>query len=392
MNHAVFTIMKKELSRFFGDKRMVMTTVILPGLMIFLMYQFVGTALSEQLETKEENQIQIQAVNLPDSIDAVAKQSHITMQGIAKNSESQAKQQVKNQEMDLFMEFPADFDKQVTEYDIQNGKEAPAVKIYYNEASNDSIAAFQLMSQLLEGYEGSLCNKFDVNPGEEEYNLATDKDTAGSALSSMLPMLLLMFLYSGCVSVAPESIAGEKERGTIATLLITPVKRGNIALGKITALSLIALLSGASSTLGTILSLPKMLQMDESVSTNVYDFTDYVLLAIVILSTVLLLVTAISIISAFAKTVKEAQTYVTPVMVVVLLVGISAMFGEGAKTEWYYYLVPLYNSVQSMAGIFAFEAAPVQIVLTTVSNILATGIGVFILTRMFHSEKVIFSR
>lgn len=392
MNHAIFIVMKKELARFFGDKRMVMTTVLLPGLMIFLMYQFMGTAISSQISQKEENQVQIQAVNLPKSIEMVAGQSDLSIKNIEENQEKKAKELVTAQELDLYLVFEEDFDKQVDEYEIKDGKDAPAVKIYYNAASNDSVSAFEIMTQLLDGYEGTLCNKFDVNPGDTEYNLATDKDTAGSLFSSMLPMLLLMFLYSGCLSVAPESIAGEKERGTIATLLITPVRRGNIAMGKIAALSLIALLSGASSTLGTILSLPKMMQAEDHVSTNVYHFYDYALLAIVILSTVLLMVTAISIISAFAKTIKEAQTYVTPLMVLVLLVGITAMFGNSAKADWYYYLVPLYNSVQCMIGIFSFEAVPGHIVLTMASNLAVTGVGVFVLTRMFHSEKVIFTR
>ena len=76
------------------------------------------------------------------------------------------------------------------------------------------------------------------------------------------------------------------------------------------------------------------------------------LLGVVILSTVLLLITLISIVSAFAKSVKEAQTYVTPLMIVVILVGVTAMFGSGAKTELCYYLIPVYNSVQCMVGIF----------------------------------------
>lgn len=73
----------------------------------------------------------------------------------------------------------------------------------------------------------------------------------------MLPMLLMLFLFSGCMAVAPESIAGEKERGTIATLLVTPMKRSDLAIGKILALALIALLSGISSALGTVLALPQ---------------------------------------------------------------------------------------------------------------------------------------
>lgn len=392
MNSAIWTIMKKELARFFGDKRMVMTTVLLPGLMIFLMYQFMGSAISEQISQTEENKMKIQAVNLPKSVEAIAEQGKLTIKEIDGLKEKEAQELVTSQELDLYLVFPADFDEQVADYDIQSGKEAPAVKIYYNAASNDSMSAYKVITQILDGYEGSLCNKFDVNPGDEGYNLATEKDTVGSMFSSMLPMLLLIFLYSGCVSVAPESIAGEKERGTIATLLITPVKRSDIAMGKIGALSLIALLSGVSSTLGTILSLPELMQAEEDVSAGVYGLSDYILLAVVILSTVLLMITAMSIISAFAKTIKEAQTYVTPLMIVVILVSVTAMFGNGAKEDWYYYLIPLYNSVQCMVGIFSFEAVSSHIMTAVAGNLVVTAAGVFVLARMFHSEKVIFTR
>lgn len=392
MNNAVWTIMKKELARFFGDKRMVMTTILLPGLMIFFMYQFMGTALQTQMEGKEQEKMTIQAAYLPESMKGLAEQSGLPLKEISEEKIEEAKEQVVSQDLDLCLIFPENFDQQVAEYQIESGKPAPGVKVYFNAASNDSLSAYEAVTSLLEGYEGTLCNKFDVNPGEERYNLATDKDTAGSVFSSMLPMLLLMFLYSGCIAVAPESIAGEKERGTIATLLITPVKRGDIALGKIVALSLIALLSGASSTIGTVLSLPALMQMEDEVSKNVYQIADYALLALIILSTVLVLITAISIISAFAKTIKEAQTYITPLMIIVVLVGVTAMFGDGAKAENYYYLIPLYNSVQSMVAIFSFEAMVPHIVLTVVSNLAATGLGVLVLTRMFHSEKVIFTR
>lgn len=392
MNQTIITIMKKELARFFGDSRMVMTTILLPGLMIFLMYNFMGDAISSQVSVDEEYQMKIAAVNLPASIEKMAEQGDLEVKDMDADQEKKAKEQVTSQDLDLFMVFPENFDEQVAEYDITSKKAAPEVEVYYNAASTESGTAYDTMTQLLETYEGTLCNKFDVNREDKEYNLATDKDTAGSMFASMLPMLLLIFLYSGCIAVAPESIAGEKERGTIATLLITPVKRGDIAIGKISALSLIALLSGASSALGTILSLPKMMQIDGNVSANVYQVSDYLLLAVVILSTVLIMVTLISIISAFAKTIKEAQTYVTPLMVLVLLVGITAMFGNGAKAEGFYYLVPLYNSVQCMISIFSFEIVPVHIITTVVANLAVTGIGVFVLTRMFHSEKIIFTK
>ena len=207
----------------------------------------------------------------------------------------------------------------------------------------------------------------------------------------MMPMLLVMLLFSGCMAVAPESIAGEKERGTIATLLITPTKRSHIAIGKIFALSLMALISGASSTIGIVLSLPKLMGGTMELDGSVYGVTDYAMVALVILSTVLLLITLISIISAYAKTIKEASTYVTPLMILSMLIGLSGMMG-GAVTNPLLYLIPIFNSVQSMIGIFSFEGDLVNVLITVGANIAVTVVGVFVLTRMFNSEKIMFNK
>ena len=298
---------------------------------------------------------------------------------------------VRNQKLDLYIRFPAGFDEAVAAYDMASGKAAPQVEVYYNSAAATSGDGYNLVLEILNQYESSLVNKFHVN-WNGIYDLATQEDATGSIFSSMMPMLLLIFLFSGCMAVAPESIAGEKERGTIATLLITPTKRGSIALGKIMALSVISLLSGASSAIGTTLSLPKLMGAASEQLTVTYGVGDYALLGVVILSTVLLLITLISIVSAFAKSVKEAQTYVTPLMIVVILVGVTAMFGGGAKTELCYYLIPVYNSVQCMVGIFAFSASPVLILTAVAANLAVTGLGVFLLTRMFNSEGIMFSR
>ena len=120
--------------------------------------------------------------------------------------------------------------------------------------------------------------------------------------------------------------------------------------------------------------------------------TDYLLLGVVILSTVLLMVTLISLISAYARTIKEAQTAVTPLMLVVMLLGVTAMFGSGVKQAVVYYMIPLYNSVQCMVGVFSFDFSPLNILITVVSNLIYTGIGVYALTKMFNSERIVFSK
>ena len=385
MRSPVLTIFKKELARFFGDRRMALTTILLPGLMIYVLYTFMGNALSSQFSVEDTYRPTAVVENLPDSLSAALSQA------LEIQEEAEPMELVRNQKLDLYIRFPAGFDEAVAAYDMASGKAAPQVEVYYNSAAATSGDGYNLVLEILNQYESSLVNKFHVN-WNGIYDLATQEDATGSIFSSMMPMLLLIFLFSGCMAVAPESIAGEKERGTIATLLITPTKRGSIALGKILALSVISLLSGASSAIGTTLSLPKLMGAASEQLTVTYGVGDYALLGVVILSTVLLLITLISIVSAFAKSVKEAQTYVTPLMIVVILVGVTAMFGGGAKTELCYYLIPVYNSVQCMVGIFAFSASPVLILTAVAANLAVTGLGVFLLTRMFNSEGIMFSR
>ena len=274
-------------------------------------------------------------------------------------------------------------DTLVEAYDTGKGP-APSVELHFDASDANSGAAREILSSFLNNYETALVNKFDI----AEINTATEEQSSGQLFASILPMLLMTMLYSGCTSVATESIAGEKERGTIATLLITPVKRSHIALGKILALSLIALLSGVSSILGTVLSLPKM--MGDAVSGSIYGMREYLLLSVVILSTVLLMVTAISIISTFAKSVKEAGTMTSPLMVVVMLFGVIGMAGLGSGDNYALYLIPLYNTSQAMASIFSFGDVGIPVLLTALSNFICALAGIWVLTKLFRSERILY--
>jgi sodium transport system permease protein len=388
--------MKKEFARFFGDRRMVIM-LILPGVMIYAVYSLMGSALQNMNMPHAEYTPKAYVVNLPDSLKGDIMDgwawAHLLQIGSADVPDMQAaKDKVTLKEADLCVIFPPDFDKQVEAYDARyTADPAPNIEIYYNSADTDSLNAYNTIVELLDAYEYSIANKFDINKGIGDMDLATEKDASANIISSIMPMLLLMFLYSGCMAIAPESIAGEKERGTIGALLVSPLKRSQLAMGKILSLGVLAFLAGLVSTVATILSLSKIMSMGGGINVDIYGAKDYIFLALIILSTILLLVTLISIISAFAKTVKEASTAVTPLMFIVMLTGVTAMFGD-AQTGWMYYIVPIYNSVQSMSGVFSLEYSSLNIAITALSNLVYACAGGFILTKMFNSEKVMFSR
>ena len=394
MRSNIVTIISKEFARFFKDARMVFMTLFLPAVLIYAVYSLMGAAMIGMFTPDDDVPPVIYVVSMPQS-----ETMHIKLEQFEllpytaadMASVPEVKAAITRREVDLLVIFPPDFDASVAGFDTRPaGVPAPNVEMYFNALEANSMDAFSRFGALLDMYHNTLANVFDVNRDVLSPSLATDEEVSASLIAMLLPMLLLTFLYSGCVGLAPESIAGEKERGTIATLLVTPLKRRELAAGKILSLAALSFLSAVITTLATILAMPNLMG-DDVVATGIYGAVDYALLMGVILSTVLLLVTIISIISALSKSVKEAGTAVAPLMIVVMVVGVMGMFG-GAREELIFYLIPLYSSVQSMSGIFSLDYSAANIVTAIFSNLAFAVIGGIVLTKMFNSEKVMFSK
>lgn len=391
----ILTIMKKEFFRFFHDKRMVLSVLLLPGLMIYVMYTFMGKAVSSANTVSNDYQTSVYAENMPASLKPAFDSLNIEYRDNNETDRDEMMKSVEDKNTDLVMIFPEDFEQRIAVYDSSTDPTgAPQVAIYYNSSRTESNKAYSAATAILDQYESSMINKFDINhDADSKYDLASDKDYIAKLFSSLFPMLLMMFIFSACMSIAPEAIAGEKERGTLTTVLCTPIKRSQLAIGKICSLSCIAVLSGISSFIGTILSLPKFLEMGASdINTNVYHVSDYVILLVIVICSVLLIIALISVISAYAKSVKEASALVTPLMIVIMLISLTTVFGVGIKTESFWYLIPLYNSVQCMSSVFTFNIQIINVVITVAMNIVYTGAVVFLLTKMFNSEKVMLSK
>lgn len=379
----IWTIMRKEFARFFKDRRMILTTVLLPGLLIYGIYSLIGGAMNDRFGGSTEPPV-VYAENLPSSLAPAFSQLGWEIK-TAEDKEA-VLAEIKKGDAELYMVFPAGFDENLS---VERPQQ---IAFYYNSAETDSANAFTVANNVLSAFRDSLSHYFDINAGEEKYDQADEKDVVGMLFSMIVPLLIMMLLFSGCMSVAPESIAGEKERGTIATLLVTPLKRSHLALGKVLSLSALAMLSAVSSFLGIILSLPKMMTGMGDISANAYyGAGDYLSILAVLLVTVMVMTGLVSVFSTLAKSVKEATTMVTPLMIVVMLISFLPMMLQiDAKTAFYF--IPLFNSVTCFAGIFSFEVSPVGILITVLSNLVYAGILVFVVAKLFDNEKVMFAK
>lgn len=397
MKSNTWTIIKKEFARFFGDKQLLFTSVILPGLLIYIIYSLLGSGMTKMATQGADKLVTLRVENLPESVASLVKEipttafvpQTITQEDIDKLEDKDCDE--------VLVRFPADFDEQVANYSPESGDAAPNVEVFYNSANNASSRVYQVLEASLSAYEDQLSNRFDINRAdsdEAQFDMASSDDVVGSILSKLIPMLILMLLFSGVMAIAPSSIAGEKERGTIATLLVTPMRRNELALGKVVSLSGMALLSGISSFIGIVLSLPKMIQPEATGVKLGFNYTgaDYVVLLLTILATVIVMAAVVSLLSALAKDVKNAGTMVLPFMLLVMFCGLTPMFQSGVPENLTAYLIPFYNSIQVMTATFAHEMKWMPVIVMMVSNLAYTGIAIWILTKMFNSEKVMFSK
>lgn len=378
---AIFAIIKKEFSRFFLDKRMVLTTLLLPGLLIYVVYTAIGSITSAIAEVPSTPAVYVQ--NMPESLsDAIGGMFEVRQQSV---SDEEAKEQIRQGDIDLLVIFPENFD----ELGAASG-EVPSVSIYYYSAETASSSAYSMMVALLDGYEQQISNVFDINGGGDVYDLADSSSVSMYILSMIVPMVLIMLMLSGCVSVVLESIAGEKERGTIATLLVTPMKRSSLAVGKILSLSVIAMLSGISSFVGLILSLPNMMGgTGVDFSLAAYGALDYIGLLLVVISTVLVFVALLSIISAYARSTKEANGLIAPVMILIMVCSLCSMFLTSPSIGFFF--IPVLNSALCISSLMAGTFAVAPFVITMCVNLVFAALLSVILTFMFNSEKVMFN-
>ena len=390
MKSNTLTIIKKEFARFFGDRQLLFTTVIMPGLLIYIIYSLMGSGIQKMVTEGQNEVVTMRVENMPQSLAPVLTSIDSNLVVVEQPFTDEDIAQLEDKEINaVLLRFPEGFDEVLTS--PIDPTAIPNVELYYNSTNNASSRIQMIVSTMLNNYG----RPFTVNVPQSEgqrYDQASDESIGAMVWSKILPMLIIMMLFSGVMAIAPSAIAGEKERGTIATLLVTPMRRNELALGKIISLSGIALLSGISSFIGIALSLPNMVPIEESGLAFHYTTNDYLVLLLVIFASVLIMASAVSLLSALAKDVKNAGTMVTPFMLVVMLAGLLPMFQNGTSTNLAVYLIPFYNSIEVMTAVFAHEMQWMPVIVTLVSDVVYTGIAVWGLTRMFNSEKVMFSR
>ncbi len=252
----------------------------------------------------------------------------------------------------------------------------------------------QLAKQLVSerGVPPNLVDPFKV----QEKNVAPPEKVAGSAIGGMIPYFVIILSLTGAMYPAMDLTAGEKERGTMETILTSPVSRTDLVLGKflmvITASLTTAILSLSSMAVSFLLAKGMIDRLVAEESPGVHYAIDprgiLAVLLMVLPLTVLFSATLLTI-ALFAKSFREAQTYLSPLTIIVILPAVVAML-PGVELNTRTALIPILSTSLVGKEIMAGNHPWGFILLIFLSSCVYAAIALGAAVTMFNRESVLF--
>ena len=409
----VKTLIKKELLDVIRDKKAVIMMLIVPLVvypLIFFGTMAVMTAIQTGME-EHEYKVVIEPIEGPeyDSILAAIDEHNKPSKDDSSEKTDQLKSIRSDEKWDYDKAYAALQKEEIDAYVriwTQDIDGRPVYQIVYvSSITNSSYAADILKSVLNKMNKDEserLVSEMGIKPELvltplviENKDVASKEQTTGNLLGMILPMLLIISLLMGTMYPAIDTTAGEKERGTLETMLTLPVTNREIIFGKFVTVAIIGVVSALLNLLSMGLMGVYMIKLigGLGLAANTVDFVRFVPAILVTVLSVLvfaLFISALTMcIAAFAKSYKEANNYITPMTLVVMLTGYIA-FIPNIELDSKMALVPVANICLLIKNILNFKYEMEIVMLVLLSNVVYAMLAVLFLGRVYNSEGILF--
>lgn len=357
----IFTIFKKELKDTLRDRRTLMMMLVIPILVFpLIMNIFVGVSASYQEEAATKK-IKIGIVGTKDSF--LAKEMNNLPKSLGEKELiyfSDTASMIKELELDS-IEL-AIFPSPSIEQDLLQQKPAQ-INLYYDatevglqERAESYFAVIQEKSKT-KRYKELGIDPDKIEPIRVNYqNVASGKEMIGKLAGGMLPYIFIAFGFIGCMYPAIDLFTGEKERGTIETLLTTPVARWQILFGKMGVVVLSGLTAASCALLGLFFSIETMNVIENEEILNIVHSIlspGFIVMLYALLIPLTVFFAGVMIpIAVYAKTFKEAQSIITPLNIVMVLPAMVGFF-PGIELNAITACIPVVNIVLSTKELIA---------------------------------------
>ena len=407
----IVTVYLKELKDSLRDRRTLLSTIIIPTLVMPLLTFGIGKVATTVVNKAREEIPVIVILGGEDSPGVVAQLKQSKKLRVAASPDDW-KQRINDKKIRAAVQLPAGF-----EAGLKAGA-APAVTIYYYEGELKSQLGVGEVERFLRelrdqtitarlaerSLPATLAKPFDF----KRENVAPPEKVGGAIFGGIVPYLIIILCFSGAMYPAMDLTAGEKERGTMETLLCSPVARVDIVLGKflmvltgsLSAMGFMLLSMGTTAAIaGTLFAggsagakVAAASQGRDAVVVSVMPVIDplglFGVLAMVFPVAVMFAAVAFTV-ALFAKSYKEAQSYLAPLMIVVIMPAVVGML-PGIDLNARLALVPLLNlslvCKEMLSGVWHWN----YIALIFGSSCVYAAVALALAVKMFNREDVLF--
>lgn len=375
----------KELREMARDKRVLQASIIMPIFMVALFVFIFGII---QTSIAEKPQVEIAIVSPPgfDITQFIPESSQETLTPVATWEEGA--QLVRDKQAQLIIEIKQDGN---TTYRVGYLESAPisamAVAALQNQLTAENL---KLVKETLK--QNSLPDQTEHNKLKRE-NLDKDDGLAGSIIVSLLPYLIVLWAFQGGMSVVADLVAGEKERGTMETLLVSPVRRAAVALGKILAVMVVCFVGSLTTLAGVFLAATVKHPLTKNLfPTGVsIGFLDIIFTIITILTLVAFFATLMVTIAARARNIREAQTHLGLLTFLILMPAVfSQIIGfTGLESATWVYWTPVLNAAVVIKNLILGSATMSQLGPVWTINLILAAIFLKFAIQLFRQEEIL---
>lgn len=389
----ISAIFRKEIKEVLRDKRMLYLIILLPFFLYPVLFTLIGKVGQSQQEKLSSQTIDI--VLSPELKgtaieDALAQSEELNMSFQAFDRST-----IDTMSNGIGIKLDVPFDQT-----MQN-KGTATIQILADQSKDLLKFRSRQIRTVLQGVNQNLLkariDEAGLNPefaaplAISQVDLASDEQQAGKALASFLPMIILMFIFIGCIYIAIDITAGEKERKTLQTIFTAPVKVSEIIAGKFAAVFTVGILSAFMNILSLMVAM--IIQVKYmggevgSFAISIDPIGWFWLCLIIFLITVFLAALTLAVV-LLANSYKEAQSYVSPLMMLIIIPAVMSQM-PGMELNSSTAMIPMLNISLAIGAILKGGFSTALVGMVAGMALLYAVIALFFASLTFGNENVV---
>ncbi|MBW6514497.1 MAG: ABC transporter permease subunit [Candidatus Syntrophosphaera sp.] len=393
-------VYRKEILEMLRDRRTLFATIVLPVIMYPLLFMGFTTIMSRQTEVLEKRGA---TIAFQDSLQ-IRDTASLAMSSAIQNS-------IDGIEFYSLMPSPPEVERLHKEKEIQaivtlsdsvgaSGLPTYKVRVRYDASDERGQLVYRRIDQALmqtaQEEIGNRLSSLRVDPQLikpiiiDPVDTSTAEKKMGSILGIILPYMMILMLVAGASTIAADLVAGEKERRTLETLLVSSATRSEIVLGKYLTIITMAMINVVINLVSISLSIRFFLSQSGLATQSIQmPISAFGILLLAMLPLATLFAALLLSISTFSRNMKEARTYEQPILMVSMLLGMIS-FIPSVEINNLLALIPVVNIALLFKAVMINEYNLTHFLITVGSTLVLDVFAIWLTVRLFNTESVLF--